>query len=82
MATIRRLANRWPTDARPNRVLDPLRQADRSDPEGEYVRRYVPELSGVDDKYVHRPWELPVKGYPPPIVDLAEARSRFLAARG
>ena len=70
------------TDTRPNRVLNPLRQAERFDPDGEYVRRHVPELSGVDGKYVHRPWDKPVKGYPMPIVDLAEARSRFLAARG
>jgi deoxyribodipyrimidine photo-lyase len=73
------------TDTRPNRVLNPLRQAERFDPDGEYVRRYVPELSDVDVRYVHRPWELPDKehkGYPPPIVDLAEGRARFLAARG
>lgn len=70
------------TDTRPNRVLNPLRQADRFDPGGEYVRRYIPELSGVDDKHVHRPWDKPVKGYPLPIVDLAEGRARFLAARG
>jgi deoxyribodipyrimidine photo-lyase len=70
------------TDTRPNRVLNPLRQAERFDPEGEYVRRYVPELSAVDGKYVHRPWEKPVRGYPMPIVDLAEGRARFLAARG
>lgn len=70
------------TDTRPNRVLNPLRQAERFDPDGEYVRRYVPELSDVDGKYVHRPWERPVKGYPLPIVDLAEGRARFLAARG
>jgi deoxyribodipyrimidine photo-lyase len=73
------------TDTRPNRVLNPLRQAERFDPEGEYVRRYVPELSAVDGKRVHRPWDLPAgerKGYPTPIVDLAEGRARFLAARG
>ncbi|HYQ62809.1 deoxyribodipyrimidine photo-lyase [Actinophytocola sp.] len=71
------------TDTRPNRVLNPLRQAERFDPNGEYVRRYVPELSSVTD--VRRPWTLPAKarnGYPVPIVDLAEGRARFLAARG
>jgi deoxyribodipyrimidine photo-lyase len=70
------------TDTRPNRVLNPLRQAERFDADGEYVRRYVPELSDVESRYVHRPWDNPVKGYPMPIVDLAEGRARFLAARG
>ncbi|HEY0450669.1 deoxyribodipyrimidine photo-lyase [Actinophytocola sp.] len=73
------------TDSRPNRVLNPLLQAERYDPDGEYVRRYVPELSHVDDKQVHRPWRLPAaerRGYPAPIVDLADGRARFLAARG
>jgi deoxyribodipyrimidine photo-lyase len=71
------------TDTRPNRVLNPLRQAERFDPDGEYVRRYVPELSTVAD--VRQPWTLPTKarnGYPVPIVDLSEGRARFLAARG
>ena len=36
------------TDTRPNRVLNPLRQAQRYDPDGTYVRRWVPELAGVD----------------------------------
>lgn len=66
------------TDTRPNRVLNPLRQAERFDPDGEYVRRHVPELSTVE--YVRRPPA--TRGYPLPIVDLAEGRARFLAARG
>ena len=73
------------TDTRPNRVLNPLRQAERYDPDGEYVRRYVPELSKVDGRAVHEPWKLrPAdrRGYPMPIVDLADARARFLTARG
>lgn len=72
-------------DSRPNRVLNPLLQAERHDPDGEYVRRYVPELSHVDNKAVHRPWLLPPgerRDYPEPIVDLGQARARFLAARG
>lgn len=72
------------TDTRPNRVLNPLRQAERFDADGDYVRRYVPELSHVAGKAVHEPWRLPAKerkGYPMPIVDLAEGRARFLAAR-
>lgn len=73
------------TDTRPNRVLNPLRQADRYDPAGEYVRRHVSELAHVPDGSVHRPWRLPDRerhGYPDPIIDLAEGRARFLAARG
>ena len=60
-------------DTRPNRVLNPLRQARRFDPDGEYVRRYVPELAGVAGGAVHEPWRLPPPApaarYPPPIVD-------------
>jgi deoxyribodipyrimidine photo-lyase len=64
-------------------VLNPLRQAERFDPNGDYVRRHIPELSSVD--VPHQPWRLTAKarnGYPLPIVDLAEGRARFLAARG
>jgi deoxyribodipyrimidine photo-lyase len=73
-------------DSRPNRVLSPLRQAERFDPHGDYVRRYVEELAGVAGKAVHTPWELPADvrrglDYPEPLVDLAEARARFLAKR-
>jgi deoxyribodipyrimidine photo-lyase len=70
-------------DSRPNRVLNPLRQAERYDPDGAYVRRYVGELVHVDGPAAHRPWELaqPPADYPKPIVDLAEGRARFLAAR-
>lgn len=71
------------TDARPNRVLNPLRQAERYDPSGDYVRRYVEELAAVPGPAVHQPWRLarPPAGYPAPIVDLAQARARFLAGR-
>ncbi|MEO3876476.1 deoxyribodipyrimidine photo-lyase [Nonomuraea sp. B12E4] len=46
-------------DTRPNRGFNPLRQAKRFDPAGEYVRRYVPELAGVPAGDVHEPWRLP-----------------------
>ena len=45
-------------DTRPNRVLNPLRQAHRFDPQGEYVRRYIPELSHIEGSAVHEPWLL------------------------
>ena len=75
------------TDTRPNRVLNPLAQARRYDPDGVYVRRWVPELSGVEGAAVHRPWALPGKqraglDYPEPIVDLSDALDHFRQARG
>ena len=61
-------------DTRPNRKLNPLRQAARFDPDGDYVRRHLPELAGVAGPGVHQPWTLPpavrrALEYPPPIVD-------------
>lgn len=74
------------TDTRPNRVLNPLTQAKRHDPDGEYVRRWVPELAGLRAPAVHEPWKLPgldraACDYPDPIVDLADARDRFRRSR-
>jgi deoxyribodipyrimidine photo-lyase len=74
------------TDTRPNRVLNPLRQAQRFDIDGAYVRRWVPELAGVAGSAVHRPWLLSDAAraqldYPEPIVDLNDALARFRAAR-
>jgi deoxyribodipyrimidine photo-lyase len=59
-------------DTRPGRVLSPLRQATRFDPDGDYVRRYVPELAGLDAAAIRRPWTLPAgqrRGYPAPIIE-------------
>ncbi len=63
-------------DTRPNRVLNPLRQARRFDPDGVYVRRHVPELAPIAGPAVHEPWRLPAGErrplhYPAPIVDPA-----------
>jgi len=63
-------------NTRPNRVMNPLRQAQRFDQAGQYVRRYVPELAGLDPAYVQAPWKLPAAhrgrlGYPSPIVELS-----------
>jgi deoxyribodipyrimidine photo-lyase len=60
-------------NTRPNRVMNPLRQAERFDKRGDYVRRYVPELAGLDAARIHTPWRLPGPdrpGYPAPIVEL------------
>ncbi|MFE9702750.1 cryptochrome/photolyase family protein [Streptomyces sp. NPDC005930] len=76
------------TDTRPHRVLNPTTQARRFDPDGTYVRRWVPELAGLEGRSVHEPWRLPAQqrsaydAYPDPIVDLADGLDRFRRARG
>jgi deoxyribodipyrimidine photo-lyase len=70
------------TDAAPFfRVFNPVVQGEKFDPQGDYVRRFVPELRELSGKAVHRPWELPggpPNGYPRPIVDHAEERKAAL----
>ena len=78
-------------DAQPYfRVFNPVLQGEKWDPEGDYVRRWIPELARVPARYVHRPWEapeevlrasgvVPGRTYPRPVVDHAWARGRFLA---
>jgi deoxyribodipyrimidine photo-lyase len=64
------------------RVFNPTTQGRRFDPDGDYVRRWVPELRGVDGAAVHDPWHLPggvPAGYPPPIVEHARERKEALA---
>jgi len=80
------------TDAAPYfRIFNPILQGQKYDPEGQFVRRYVPELAHVPDRYVHTPWEMPLavqhaagcvigRDYPEPIVEHALARQRTLAA--
>ncbi|WP_435135816.1 cryptochrome/photolyase family protein [Actinacidiphila sp. bgisy144] len=76
------------TDSRPNRVLNPLLQARRYDPDGGYVRRWVPELAGVAGAAVHEPWKLSPREragcgeYPEPVVELADGLARFRRGRG
>ncbi|MFJ6563729.1 cryptochrome/photolyase family protein [Streptomyces sp. NPDC091412] len=75
------------TDTRPSRVLNPVTQAKRYDPDGTYVRRWVPELAGLDGPAVHEPWKLrgPARAaldYPDPVVELSEGLARFKRARG
>lgn len=74
------------TDSRPNRVLNPVTQAKRYDPDGAYVRRWVPELAEVPGGAVHEPWKLRdapegVRAYPAPLVALADGLARFRRAR-
>lgn len=67
------------------RVFNPVLQGEKFEPNGDYVRRWVPELKSVPLKWIHKPWEAPpdILGrcdYPAPIVDHAEARDRALDA--
>ena len=61
------------------RVFNPVSQGRRFDPDGSYVRRWIPELAAVPDRYVHEPWKSGADGYPDPIVDHAEERREALA---
>jgi deoxyribodipyrimidine photo-lyase len=76
------------TDAQPYfRIFNPVSQGERFDPDGEYIRRFVPELAGASGRDLHRPWQAPLASpaYPPPIVDHGERRkialARYEAAR-
>ncbi len=61
------------TDAAPYfRVFNPTTQGEKFDPDGQYIRRYVPELRELTGKKVHQPPDVP--GYPAPIVDHAHER--------
>jgi len=73
------------------RIFNPVTQSRRFDPEGSYIRRWVPALTALDDDAIHAPWECrPLdlaaadvvlgQTYPAPIVDHAAARDRTLAA--
>ena len=80
------------TDAAPYfRIFNPILQGKKHDPDGIFVRRWLPELAGVPDKNLHAPWEMPEEvqrqagcvigeDYPAPIIDHAWARERTLAA--
>ncbi len=71
------------TDAQPYfRIFNPTSQSKKFDPDGRYIRRWIPELRDVSAKYIHTLWEMPTrpKSYPQPIVDHPVARERTLAA--
>ncbi len=70
-------------DPRQHRIFNPTLQAKRFDPSGDYVRRYVPELRGIEGGSVHEPWKLGLlrpSNYPEPIVDHLQAVKRYRAA--
>lgn len=73
------------------RIFNPVTQGEKFDPEGDYVRRYVPELAGLPAEVIHQPWTASEKAlqrakvdlgatYPLPIADLGETRKRALAS--
>jgi deoxyribodipyrimidine photo-lyase len=70
------------------RIFNPVRQGQKFDPAGDYVRRWVPELRGIPGGAVHEPWDAaqPPNDYPERIVDHAaerqEALARYQATRG
>ncbi|RMD79062.1 MAG: deoxyribodipyrimidine photo-lyase, partial [Chloroflexi bacterium] len=78
------------TDAQPYfRIFNPVSQGQKFDPDGAYVRRYVPELAGVPTRYIHEPHKMPPaeqvragvqigRDYPAPVVDHATQRLRAL----
>jgi deoxyribodipyrimidine photo-lyase len=70
--------------------MNPILQARRFDPEGQFVRKYLPELAHVPAECVHTPWEMPPllqsqigcvigRDYPAPVVDHAKARIHAIA---
>jgi deoxyribodipyrimidine photo-lyase len=73
------------------RIFNPMLQGNKFDSEGDYVKKWVPELKNMPKKHIHTPWEAPSdvlsdagvilgKNYPHPIVDHKAARQRALSA--
>jgi len=81
-------------DAQPYfRIFNPVTQSEKFDPEGRFIRRYLPELERVPNKFIHAPWTMggidqAAAGirvgtdYPAPVVDHTSARVRTLARFG
>lgn len=73
------------------RIFNPITQSEKFDPEGEYIRRYVPELSKVSSARIHQPWQMSMgeqvragcrmgEDYPAPVIEHGAGRQRALAA--
>ena len=73
------------------RIFNPVTQSKKFDPDGDYIRQYVPELTNMPSKYIHEPWLAPQdildsagvilgSDYPYPVVDIKQSRERALAA--
>ena len=66
------------TDAAPYfRIFNPVTQSERFDPDGRFIRKYIPELAKVSPRQIHQP--PPVAGYPGPMVDLKASRKETIA---
>ncbi len=72
-------------------IFNPIGQGKKFDPEGAYIRQYIPELKDIPTKYIHAPWDAPQeilekahvhlgKNYPYPVCDHKEAREKALQA--
>jgi deoxyribodipyrimidine photo-lyase len=78
-------------DAQPYfRIFNPVAQSEKFDPQGRFIRRYLPQLQNLTAAQIHAPWRMPAaeqsragcsigRDYPLPIVDHAQARLRTLA---
>ena len=73
------------------RIFNPVLQGERFDKQGVYVRRWVPELARLGNKFIHQPWSAEAstlanagiclgKEYPEPVVDLKVSRKQALTA--
>lgn len=73
------------------RIFNPIMQGEKFDPQGKYIRKWIPEIANLPDKYIHSPWEASKellakcgiilgKTYPKPIVDHSKARNMALEA--
>ena len=73
------------------RIFNPSSQGEKFDPSADYVRKWVPEIADLPDRYIHAPWDAPAsvrmaaglrlgESYPQPAVGLSEGRERALAA--
>nr|WP_281413495.1 deoxyribodipyrimidine photo-lyase [Microvirga antarctica] len=85
------VAGSGPDSAPFHRIFNPVTQGEKFDTDGAYVRRFVPELARLPDRFLHKPWDAPEtqradagvglgKTYPRPVVDHAAARARALDA--
>jgi deoxyribodipyrimidine photo-lyase len=81
-------------DAQPYfRIFNPITQSEKFDPQGKFIRRYLPELKALPNQWVHAPWRMPLaeqhacgftlgRDYPAPIVDHEQARRQTLQRYG
>ena len=73
------------------RIFNPILQGEKFDPDGAYVRRFLPELSNLPDRHIHKPWEAPARvlsdagvklgeNYPVAVIEHGRARDRAMRA--